>query len=470
MKFFSRLLATAVFLCVMFAPTFAGTAQSGIQQYAYISYDAPETATVWLIDPSSLETTVLTTISANTGETIGAAFLSPTNDWIVVRFTLGQTASLRLINLSSGEIANVIDGFAFPLRPNSIGGDFDVFEWSPNGQYFAFFTQVGDEGQTLYVYNVQTQTLTNIGSPGENQYQLSWSPDGDRLAFVSLACVVSGCTNAVLNVYDMTRMAAVHAIDLAQFAGNSGTESVNFCEIKWSTDASFISFFDFCDSSAFGTPREMQIVDLNSEVITQVTSLTPTDVPPTNSLYNATHDAVWIDSSALLMGTRFLTGEAYPAAGTVTSYTTLYDRQNQSVSVIDSRRLGRWARANDQLIAHAVYSYALDSDNSPVLTSSNIEVSSFDGQILTRLASGPSGCLLSWIRSADILAYIGSDDIAPGGLCEPGFETLHFLTTTHLQSFVVDQGQRAAALGWYTRSGDLASPTPAPTQASGSSG
>lgn len=469
MKLFSRLLATAFFLCVMFAPEFGGTAQPDVQQYAYITYDAPETATIWLIDPSSLETTVLTTISANPGETIGAAFLSPINDWIVVRFTLGQTASLRLINLSSGEIANVIDGFVFPLRPNSIGGDFDVFEWSPNGQYFAFFTQVGDEGQTLYVYNVQTRTLTNIGAPGENQYQLSWSPDGDRLAFVSLACVVSGCTNAVLNVYDMTTMAVVHAIDLAAFAGNDGSESTNFCEIEWSTNAATISFLDLCNGSFLGTPREIQIVDLASESITQATSLTPTDVPPTNSIFHPTLDTIWTNETDLLMGIESVTGEAIPGSGTVTTYTAVYDRQTQLIITIDSRRLGLWARANDQLFAYLVYIYSPNINGVPVLTGSNVEISSFDGQALTPLASGPSGCLLTWNRHADTLAYIAYE-YAHYGLCEPSFETLHFLTSTQLQSFVVDQGQRAAALGWYTHSSVLASSAPAPTQASGASG
>jgi hypothetical protein len=451
MKLFSRLLATAFLLLMLHVPVSARRAQADVQQYAYITYDTPETATIWLVHPSSLETTVLTTISANPGETIGAAFLSPANDWIVVRFTSEQTASLRLISLSSGETANIINGFAFPLRPNSIASDFDVFEWSPNGQYFAFFTQAGDEGQTLYVYNVQTRTLTNIGTPGENQYQLSWSPNGDQVAFASFGCVVSGCAGASLIVYDMTTMAVEHAIDLAPFATNIDTESRNLCEIHWSTDAASISFLDYCDSSGLGAPREIQVVDLASEIITQATSLTPTDVPPANSIFNATLDTTWATNNALLMGIHVVTGEILTSSGTDTTYTALYEFQNRSISVIDSRRLGQWTRGNDQLFAYLAYIYSRNSNNDSILTDASVEMSSFNGQSLTPLASGPSGCLLSWNRNANTVAYVGLN-VAAVKFCEPRFETLHFLTSTQLQSFVLDQSQRAAALGWYSGS------------------
>src|SRR5690554_4884538 len=127
-----RLLAACLFVWVIFAPIRGGKAQLGVQEFAYITYDTPETATVWLIDPVSMETTALSTISANPGEAIGAAFLSPTSEWMVVQFVSGQTASLRLIDLSSGEIVNVIDGIAFPPRPLTISSDFKVFAWSPN--------------------------------------------------------------------------------------------------------------------------------------------------------------------------------------------------------------------------------------------------------------------------------------------------------------------------------------------------
>lgn len=263
-------------------------------------------------------------------------------------------------------------------------------------------------------------------------------------------------------------MALEHSVDLLQYTGNQYTESVNFCEVHWSTDSATISFLDYCDGSAIGTPREMQIIDVTSERIVQVTSLTPTNVPPVNSLFNAVLDAVWVNNTYLLMGVESVTGELNFSDSTITStntssshYSSVYNHQTQSVSVIDSRRLGLWAHANDLLVAYLVYLYSPNLDNLPVLSGGRVELARFDGQTLTPLAEGPSGCMLSWNRNADTLAYV-QRDVAAVRLCEANFDTLNFLTSTQLQSFVLSQGQQAAALGWFTQSEDIATATPTP--------
>lgn len=91
MKRLSYLLASCFFVWMIFASIVEGKAQFGVQKYAYITYDIAETAIVWLIDPVSLETTALNTIVANLGESLGAAFLSPTSELVVVEFVSGQT-------------------------------------------------------------------------------------------------------------------------------------------------------------------------------------------------------------------------------------------------------------------------------------------------------------------------------------------------------------------------------------------
>jgi WD40 repeat protein len=461
MKHFLYLQASCMLALMIVALTIGVQAQSGTQQFAYLTIDSSGIATVRLVNPTTLETSSLITISGNAGESIRAAFLSPSNEWLMVQFFTGESSSLRRFDLISGEVVSVIDNILFPNRPLTISSDFNVFAWSPNGQYAAFHTKVGESGQNLYLYNLQSRTLTNLGSQGINQYQLSWSPDGNQLAVISLGCNVQACTHASLDIYHAVNLEQEHSIDLTAHAGNQGAERLNFCELRWNTDGTALSFVDYCDGSGLGTPREIQVVDLSTETIVQATTLTPTNIEPANSLFTASVDTQWLDHSNLLIGIRSLTGELFGSSGTIATYTARYDQASQSDSTIDSRRLGKWERANNQLLAYLVYIYSLNADDFPVLTDASVEIGSFDGQAFHTQATGPSGCFLSWNRSADILAYI-EREIAAVPLCEPTFDRLNFLRIDGLSTFIPEQ--KSLALGWFTRREDVATPTPTPTE------
>jgi hypothetical protein len=432
-------------------------AQSGTQQFAYLTIDSSEGSTVWLVNPTTLETSPLISISGNAGERISAAFLSPASEWLMLQFFTEESSSLRVFNLITGEVVSVIDNILFPNRPLTINSDFNVFAWSPNGQYVAFHTQVGDSGQNLYLFNLQSRTLTNLGNEDLNQYQLSWSGDGNQLAVISLGCDEQACTHASLDIYRVSNLEQVYSIDLTAYAKNQFTELINFCELHWNTDGTAISFVDYCDGSALGAPREIQVVDLSSETIIQATALTPTDIDPAVSLFTAVIDTQWLDHSSLLMGIESLTGELFVSSGTITTYTALYDRASQFVSMVDSRRLGQWERANNQDFAYLVYRYSVNADNLSVLADASVEIGSLDGQVFHTHAIGPSGCFLSWNRATDILAYIDRE-VTAVTLCEPTFDLLNFLTVDELSTFVPQQ--ESLALGWFTSRENVATATP----------
>lgn len=68
-----------------------GQAQSGNQPFAYLSIESSATFTVQLVDPMTLEVAPLITVAILPGESLGAAFLSPDSQWLLLQvLTLPQ--------------------------------------------------------------------------------------------------------------------------------------------------------------------------------------------------------------------------------------------------------------------------------------------------------------------------------------------------------------------------------------------
>lgn len=421
-------------------------AQPEAQMFAYLTFEDSGAATVQLVHPETLEVQSLITFAGHPDEYIGTAFLNHARGWLMVQFFDAESTSLRLFDLTSGNEISVMEAMDFPNRPQSINGDYPVFAWSPNGQYAAFHTKDEEDGQDLYLYSLATQTLTALGNPTLNQYQLTWSPDGEQIAVISQECNELACSHASLDIYRASTLEQEHTIDITAYAGNQYTENTAFCELRWNADASAISFLDFCNGSGIGAPRELQIVDIANETVMQATALAPTNIEPARSMFQASVSTEWIDSSSLLMGVRTVTGEIFvPSSVTDTTYTAQYNRTDNSISIINTRRLGNWELTQNGLLAYLVYLYSTNEEGSPALTDANIEIGRFEGGKLITKATGPSGCFLSWNKNGHILAYLGRN-VHAMSLCEHTFDTLHFLTVDGLNTFHIEQN--AIALGW----------------------
>ncbi|MCA9904417.1 MAG: PD40 domain-containing protein [Anaerolineae bacterium] len=428
--------------------------QEAHEQYAYMKYETDGSASIVLVDPMTLETTTLTTIAVSGDESIAAGHLSPTGDWIVLSVYSDQSLALRLFNLRTHEVVSVIDDYTFPRRPEIYSGEFVVFAWSPDGRYLAFHRQTGEEQQAALLYDTVAHTLTDLAAPDTNQYQLSWSPDSSRVALFSMMCGHLDCTRAAIDIYDAASATLASSIDLRAFSKNAFGEASNFCELRWNTDGTRLSFFDYCDPSGLGPPREVQVVDLASGTITPATHLTPTYPEPARSVFTATVDTIWADSQTLLIGTRASEGEIIVSAEGKISvsgssqrvFTLRSNTSTQTISPVTERHLGQWSRASDHLFAYLAYEYNPDPGVGPDVTDVQVEIAAFDGQTLTPLASGPSGCFLSWNSRGDTLAYV-EEHYAAADLCSGSFETLHFIDTMSTRTFTTDGN--TAALGWY---------------------
>jgi hypothetical protein len=423
-------------------------AQDTTQQYAYLTYNADGSVTLNLVDPTSLQTTVLSSITVGVGENVGQAFLSPAGEWLAFTVTSADYRALRLFNLDIGQVIPVIDNFAFPRRPETSSIDFEVFAWAPDGSAFAFHFQSGEEAQSTYLYNLDTHMLFDLSRADTNQYQLSWSADSSRFALFSMSCEVEGCPRAAIDIFDGATGLLSSSIDIGAFAGNNGFERTNFCQLHWSPNSAYITFFSFCDDSAIGAAREIQIADVNTGSITSATQLTPTDIAPAVSAFRASVDVIWANNDTLLFGLDEIEGKLFAPSAVHSFQTLAYSIESQSTRSISQNRFGRWAPANDQLFGYIAYEYTDDPVRGMWVTDANVQIGLFDGQSLTTQSGGPSGCNLAWNNQDTVLAYVEMNWAAIP-LCSPDYDKLSiiFLSNATMQRFTPQD--TAFPLGWY---------------------
>ncbi len=99
---------------------------------------------------------------------------SPDGQQLAVRFWSGaQDAGVHLINASSGAGASVPE-----LTPSS------ELSWSPDGNRIAFDSS-RDRNTEIYLLDLPTRRLQNLTQHLDNDFQPTWSPDGTQIAFVS---------------------------------------------------------------------------------------------------------------------------------------------------------------------------------------------------------------------------------------------------------------------------------------------
>ncbi len=83
---------------------------------------------------------------------------------------------LSILNIKTGDIEHE---FRFP----KIGEIFDP-SWSPDNKYIVF-SGLSDGLSNLFLYNLATDSLTNLTNDAYAELQPSWSPDGKKIAFVT---------------------------------------------------------------------------------------------------------------------------------------------------------------------------------------------------------------------------------------------------------------------------------------------
>lgn len=179
-----------------------------------------------------------------------------------------QERSLDVLPGAALFLMNADGGSPTPLMFTP-GGDFEP-DWSPDGQRIVFCS-LRDGLPHIYVYDLDTQQVTNLSAPTSNDRRPAWSPDGSLIA------------------YETTRLGALQ-IWLLDPAGSSKPNEFSVLDngvgsmASWSPDGSTITF---TQSSGLPWPASKQFTAINTPLSlhqeTKITALQPawhTDYSP----------------------------------------------------------------------------------------------------------------------------------------------------------------------------------------------
>jgi Tol biopolymer transport system component len=277
-------------------------AQTTRDQYAYMVITPDGQGMLYLVDPSApLQAALLTELPIHSGETLGGGYLSPTGEWVLLYLHGSEAQIWRLFNLENGETLDVLTNAPLADPPPTLNGPAQVLSWSPDGRFFALSYEPGPDRTGLYIYNVVERRLINLAPLDTNHYRLAWSSSSTRLATTSFTCSDDLCSRTAVDIFDASTGALTSSIDVASLSTGPAGQTTNFCDLQWSPDDTHISFIHQCDSAAFGSPREIHVADLMHSTVIQVTDFTPTDIDPTELLFQTQYETAWANAGTLVI-------------------------------------------------------------------------------------------------------------------------------------------------------------------------
>jgi Tol biopolymer transport system component len=177
------------------------------------------------------------------------------------------------------------------ITNNTIGGYYYYLAWSPDGSRLAFVSNVPTRNlyEDLYVMNLGDQRLVNLTNIPDNELQglfvhgmvvfpqkISWSPNGDFIAFVGLAQGSAYCgalgvpadCKEIQNIF----LATPDGSSLTNLTGPGGSEG----RYDWSPDGKSIAFESNRDGNS-----EIYLINTDGSGLINLTNNLAEDSSPT---------------------------------------------------------------------------------------------------------------------------------------------------------------------------------------------
>ncbi len=205
---------------------------------------------IWISNPDG---SFLTQIFEGENHTGLRNALSPSGDRLAVVITTDQGLDLVLVNIPSGEmqtIANLIritrnEEINDPLSPKAFATyairDYDNLAWQPgDGRLLAFTGAINGPTSDLYLYDTQTQEITQLTDGPSQGIAPIWSPDGQYILHFGVSWVPP-FGGAILGANQLDGVWAVKASD-GSLITLPKPEGVNPNFIGWQDASHYITY------------------------------------------------------------------------------------------------------------------------------------------------------------------------------------------------------------------------------------
>ena len=154
---------------------------------------------IWISNPDG---SFLTQVFAGENHTDLRNALSPSGGRLAVVITTDQGLDLVLVNLPSGEVQTITNLISItrdeeindPLSPKAFATyairDYDNLAWQPgDGRLLAFTGAINGPTSDLYLYDTQTQEITQLTDGPSQAIAPIWSPDGQYILHFGVSWV-----------------------------------------------------------------------------------------------------------------------------------------------------------------------------------------------------------------------------------------------------------------------------------------
>ena len=359
------------------------------------------------IDPSTRQV-ILRTVEVDTIAGLSNAAAHPSTEWLAFLLRSGQSELLEVVNTRTLEVRTVVVDAYPPEAGDNLTDEPQDFTWSPDGQFIAFNVWNRESGANdTILYSMETGTTANLTGNASGSTQLAWSSDSTRLGVVSVHCAQS-CT-AALNIYEISTGRLMSSFPLTPVVVGAESPTLGgVCQLMWSPDNRYLSFMANCDSSDYGTRKEIYVLIPETSIIERITNYTvDQDIVAQNGFLFADYQTAWLNADTLLISAiyglvdarRTETSLYVPSTGATITVGNVFF---QAISVhAPSHRLAY------QPLAVNPETHLYGSTAAPIVLAPT------DGDAVGLLSSAPTraavvtneGCLLDWSPDGSMIAY-----------------------------------------------------------------